>query len=66
MSRDLQRPERGGESPQELEKTLEALGELGPELIVPCHCTGERAVKMLKKKHPGKVMEGFSGLVLEF
>ena len=55
----------GAQSPR-LEKTLEALGELGPELIVPCHCTGERAVKMLKKRLPGKVMEGFSGLVLEF
>jgi 7,8-dihydropterin-6-yl-methyl-4-(beta-D-ribofuranosyl)aminobenzene 5'-phosphate synthase len=31
-----------------LEMTVAALRSLGPELLVPCHCGGEKAIKFLK------------------
>lgn len=49
-----------------LESTIRALQALSPELIVPCHCTGSRAVKTLENTFGAKMTAGFSGITFEF
>jgi len=44
-----------------LEKTVNALARYGIEKMVPCHCTGEGAMKRLKEVFAGKCEIGFSG-----
>lgn len=49
-----------------IENTVKALRFLSPELIVPCHCTGSRAVEALKNAFGVGVINGFSGRTFEF
>ncbi len=49
-----------------LEKTTDALRDLSPERIIPCHCTGARAVDFLVQELGAKVSSGFSGTIVEF
>jgi 7,8-dihydropterin-6-yl-methyl-4-(beta-D-ribofuranosyl)aminobenzene 5'-phosphate synthase len=47
-------------------RTISALKELGPELIIPCHCTGEHAIEELKKAFGERVHLGSSGATYAF
>jgi 7,8-dihydropterin-6-yl-methyl-4-(beta-D-ribofuranosyl)aminobenzene 5'-phosphate synthase len=49
-----------------VERTIDALTELGPNLIVPCHCTGERAVEKLRLALGERVLPGSAGTTYTF
>lgn len=49
-----------------LEETISALKSFSPELVVPCHCTGEKAVEALKSAMGERVSPGRSGSVYDF
>lgn len=49
-----------------LNRTINALQVLSPELIVPCHCTGSRAVEDFEKAFGGRVTAGIAGKTFEF
>ncbi|MEZ4599223.1 MAG: MBL fold metallo-hydrolase [Syntrophotaleaceae bacterium] len=49
-----------------VKSTVRALETLSPELIVPCHCTGNQAVEALKNAFGDGVIPGSSGLTFEF
>jgi 7,8-dihydropterin-6-yl-methyl-4-(beta-D-ribofuranosyl)aminobenzene 5'-phosphate synthase len=49
-----------------VERTMDALTELGPDLIVPCHCTGERAVEKLRLALGERVLPGSAGTTYTF
>lgn len=53
-------------SEERLAKTAEALAALDPTLVIPCHCTGDKAFKSLRGILGKRVMHGASGMVLEF
>jgi 7,8-dihydropterin-6-yl-methyl-4-(beta-D-ribofuranosyl)aminobenzene 5'-phosphate synthase len=52
-------------SPQRIERTLQALNEISPDLIVPVHCTGEGAIESLSQALSNRVQPGQAGMVLE-
>jgi 7,8-dihydropterin-6-yl-methyl-4-(beta-D-ribofuranosyl)aminobenzene 5'-phosphate synthase len=47
-------------------RTMAELQELGPDLIVPCHCTGDAAVERLSKTFGERVVRGAAGAVFRF
>jgi 7,8-dihydropterin-6-yl-methyl-4-(beta-D-ribofuranosyl)aminobenzene 5'-phosphate synthase len=49
-----------------LDRTISALQSLEPELVVPCHCTGEGCIKRLKAGFADRTLCGHSGMVLQF
>jgi 7,8-dihydropterin-6-yl-methyl-4-(beta-D-ribofuranosyl)aminobenzene 5'-phosphate synthase len=49
-----------------LQRTMAALQSIMPDLIVPCHCTGERAIQELKDKFSNRVLVGCTGMQLDF
>ncbi|MFA5074177.1 MAG: MBL fold metallo-hydrolase [Nitrospirota bacterium] len=53
-------------SPDRLEKTCSVLRDLKPEMIVPCHCTGDSAVEFLRAAFPVIVQPGYAGLTVTF
>jgi len=42
--------------------TISALQSFAPELIVPCHCSGERAIAAMTEAFPSGVRTGHAGL----
>jgi 7,8-dihydropterin-6-yl-methyl-4-(beta-D-ribofuranosyl)aminobenzene 5'-phosphate synthase len=46
--------------------TVAALQSLAPDLIAPCHCTGENAVAAMRKALGEKVTPGAAGMKYEF
>lgn len=55
----------GSASPERLEKTARALRDIDPGLLVPCHCTGERAIAYLRDHLDCPVHTGYSGFRLD-
>ncbi|MCL1979818.1 MAG: MBL fold metallo-hydrolase [Proteobacteria bacterium] len=53
-------------SPERLEQTIAALRRLGPELIIPCHCTGEAAVEGLRRAFGKACRPGMAGMTCRF
>jgi 7,8-dihydropterin-6-yl-methyl-4-(beta-D-ribofuranosyl)aminobenzene 5'-phosphate synthase len=53
-------------SDMRLERTAKALRFMDPELVVPCHCTGKRAVEVLRNALGGRVAHGCAGMNLDF
>ncbi len=51
----------GSANGSRLEQTVEALRQLAPERLVPCHCTGARAVRTLQEALGGRVVPGVAG-----
>lgn len=49
-----------------LEATVAALKPVGPQLIVPCHCTGQAAVDTLRDAFGRRVVVGRSGMEFRF
>jgi 7,8-dihydropterin-6-yl-methyl-4-(beta-D-ribofuranosyl)aminobenzene 5'-phosphate synthase len=55
-----------GAGRERLERTAEALGRYGVELVAPCHCTGERAGEFLATHCSARFVRVAAGTVLEF
>lgn len=49
-----------------IEKTIEAFQEIGPDYIVPTHCTGRKAVMKIEKAMPEKFVLNMAGTKLTF
>ena len=50
----------------EISRTVEYLREISPELIVPCHCTGLRAISLVASKMSDVFVEGVVGACFTF
>jgi 7,8-dihydropterin-6-yl-methyl-4-(beta-D-ribofuranosyl)aminobenzene 5'-phosphate synthase len=55
-----------GAEPEALESTIEKLRSLGPQLIMPCHCTGFEARCSFAEEMPGQFVVGAVGTTLRF
>jgi hypothetical protein len=53
-------------SEQRLARTTDGLQELGPDLIVPCHCSGDAAVTKLGRTFGERVLQGSAGATFRF
>ena len=53
-------------SHQRLDETITALLSLEPEMMVPCHCTGELAVALLRDTFEERVSAGAAGMTYQF
>lgn len=53
-------------SGERLRSTCSALKEWNPEIVVPCHCTGDDSVSFLINELGGVVVSGSAGLELTF
>jgi len=51
---------------QRIEQTLDALRSMSPGLLVPCHCTGKRAVQALQDSFGDQVCSCVSGITFRF
>jgi 7,8-dihydropterin-6-yl-methyl-4-(beta-D-ribofuranosyl)aminobenzene 5'-phosphate synthase len=51
---------------QRLERTIATLRSVAPEMVVPCHCTGEQAVAAFGDALGNKVRPGAAGMTLQF
>lgn len=51
---------------ERLARTIAALREYAPELIVPCHCTGDAAAAALHDAFGGRVRPGSAGMSFSF
>ncbi len=51
-------------STERLAATVETLRNVQPELIVPCHCTGDAVIEFLKENLSTPVQSGFAGYEL--
>jgi 7,8-dihydropterin-6-yl-methyl-4-(beta-D-ribofuranosyl)aminobenzene 5'-phosphate synthase len=49
-----------------VERTIDYLRSLSPELVVPCHCTGDRVIKSMQQVLGDRVSAGRSGAVYLF
>lgn len=49
-----------------LARTMTELRELDPDLVVPCHCTGDAAVAELKQTFGARVVPGSAGAIYKF
>jgi 7,8-dihydropterin-6-yl-methyl-4-(beta-D-ribofuranosyl)aminobenzene 5'-phosphate synthase len=49
-----------------LDRTVTALTQIAPDMVIPCHCTGEKAVDRLQRALGQRVSPGRSGMTLEF
>lgn len=56
----------GEASRERLDRTMDALRMLAPEIIVPCHCTGAEAVEAMKRALGERVTPGAAGMVFRF
>ena len=52
--------------PEYLAQTLSALKEIGPDYLVPLHCSGEPFFEMAKGELGPKVIRGYTGTRLDF
>jgi 7,8-dihydropterin-6-yl-methyl-4-(beta-D-ribofuranosyl)aminobenzene 5'-phosphate synthase len=53
-------------SPRRLDRTIDALSELDPDLIVACHCTGPDAIERLGGALGSRVQAGAAGSSFSF
>jgi len=53
-------------SESRIERTIDALMALDPELVIPCHCTGAAAVDQLRRRLGDRVAPGSAGNVYTF
>ncbi len=56
----------GGASRERLEKTVSAIERFEPEILAPCHCTGDAASARLSEGFPGRVLACRAGEVFSF
>jgi len=53
-------------SPDRLARTVAALRQMEPDLVVPCHCTGEAATAALRSALGERVLSGAAGMIFQF
>ncbi len=53
-------------SSDRLAQTIAALRQLDPEMVVPCHCTGESAVRALQDVFKERIIPGAAGMAFRF
>lgn len=53
-------------SDQRIERTVAALLSHSPEIVAPCHCTGDRAVEVLRSVLGERVSPGRAGVTISF
>ncbi|MBI5590392.1 MAG: hypothetical protein HY881_07930 [Deltaproteobacteria bacterium] len=53
-------------SRERLAQTMAALWFLEPEMVAPCHCTGEPAVALLRDAFGERVSPGAAGMIYQF
>jgi len=53
-------------SAERLERTLDALRAMSPQMLVPCHCTGRQAVRRLQEVFGDRVSDCRSGMKFRF
>ena len=53
-----------GASDERIEKTVESFIEINPRIVGPCHCTGDKALKIISDNFAGKFTEVRVGTVL--
>ena len=46
--------------------TAEAMKKIGPDYVIPCHCTGRKAIMRLEQAMPGQFILNMSGTTLTF
>ncbi|NPV06254.1 MAG: MBL fold metallo-hydrolase [Syntrophaceae bacterium] len=46
--------------------TAEAMKAIGPDYVIPCHCTGRKAIQRLEQEMPGQFILNMSGTTLTF
>lgn len=56
----------GSASPGRLQRTIAALRQLEPDRVVPCHCTGDRAVAALGQALGERAIPGSAGVSFHF
>jgi len=56
----------GEASAARIKRTMEALAKLGLDLLVPCHCTGDRAVEQFRHVLGDRVHPGSAGSTYTF
>ncbi|MBW2650948.1 MAG: MBL fold metallo-hydrolase [Deltaproteobacteria bacterium] len=49
-----------------IEATTEAMKEIAPDYIIPCHCTGRNAIMRMEKEMPDRFILNMSGTKLTF
>jgi len=47
-------------------RTIEELKKIDPDYIIPCHCTGRKAIMEIEKAMPGKFILNMSGTKMSF
>ncbi|HAJ27930.1 MAG TPA: MBL fold metallo-hydrolase [Syntrophus sp. (in: bacteria)] len=47
-------------------RTVEEMRKINPDFIIPCHCTGRRAIMEFEKVMPGKFILNMSGTKMTF
>ena len=50
--------------PARIQLTISELKAIAPDMIVPCHCTGEKAVDALERVFGRRVSRGYAGMRL--
>jgi len=53
-------------SSDRLSQTIAALRQLEPDLVVPCHCSGEHAVAVLRNALGERISSGAAGMTYQF
>jgi 7,8-dihydropterin-6-yl-methyl-4-(beta-D-ribofuranosyl)aminobenzene 5'-phosphate synthase len=46
--------------------TAEELRKIGPDFVIPCHCTGRKAIMHVEQAMPGQFILNMSGTTLTF
>jgi len=49
-----------------ISRTIGELKALGPQLVMPCHCTGFEAARSFAEEMPGQFVIGAVGTTLKF
>ena len=52
--------------PDYLRQTLDALKEIGPQYIIPLHCSGEAFYDLAKAEIPDRLIRAYTGTQLTF
>lgn len=53
-------------SPQDLQRTIQEIQALHPQIVAPCHCTGLTAEAALARRMPEQFVEAVVGVTYEF
>ncbi len=56
----------GNADQNRLQRTFDAIDQMGFERIVPCHCTGERATALLRERFGQRISSGKAGNTYRF